>query len=455
MIRLFNVYYPVRTLVLMITEAVLVCSSFIVAVIVEFGHDSDLVLNYEHGVYKILVVAAVAMLCFYFFDLYAPYSASGATELYVRLLIVLGALSIILAALGVMFSNLMIGNHVFLLALTILTLTLSGWRWAYAKVTGMPAFQEKVYVLGSGKRAENLVKILRKRPDLGMEVVGWAADVGAGSASRDAFAESLQHLSGRTQVHRIIVATTDRRGTLPISELLSARLGDVRIEEASSLLEKISGQLEINDLQSSSLVFSTDLQTGHSLRRDLLSLALSVTGILVCLPLVPLIALAIRLSSPGPILFSQKRVGRGGKEFLLYKFRSMDLNAEAGGPTWAEENDPRVKLVGRFLRTVHLDEIPQLWNVLKGDMAFVGPRPERPEFVQWLTASIPYYQLRHSIRPGLTGWAQVNYPYSASVAETEQKLAYDLYYIKHLSVSLDLLIVFRTMKIVLWGWGAR
>jgi exopolysaccharide biosynthesis polyprenyl glycosylphosphotransferase len=183
---------------------------------------------------------------------------------------------------------------------------------------------------------------------------------------------------------------------------------------------------------------------------------MSLTILLACLPLIPFIVLAIKMTSSGPVLFTQERVGRNGKPFRLLKFRSMQDGAEAAtGATWAGKNDARITKVGRFLRKTRLDEIPQIWNVLKGDMGFVGPRPERPEFVQWLSQSIPYYNLRHIIRPGLTGWAQVSYEYGASLEQTKQKLAYDLYYIKHMTVSLDLLIMFKTIKTVLLARGSR
>ena len=189
--------------------------------------------------------------------------------------------------------------------------------------------------------------------------------------------------------------------------------------------------------------------------RRLVSITVSLVALTICLPFVPFIALAVRLSSPGPIFFSQMRVGRRGRPFRVFKFRTMRQDAEAKGAVWAAKNDPRVTTLGRFMRKTRLDETPQLWNVLRGDMAFVGPRPERPEFVQWLSNEIPYYDLRHIIRPGITGWAQVRYQYGASLEETSQKLEYDLYYVKHLSLGLDLLIIFETIKTIILRRGAQ
>ena len=213
----------------------------------------------------------------------------------------------------------------------------------------------------------------------------------------------------------------------------------------------------LEGLTPSTLIFTEGFNVKAPLQfvRRLVSIAVSLIGLMICLPVIPFIALAVRLSSPGPILFRQTRVGRRGRPFTIFKFRTMAQNAEAKGAVWAAKNDPRVTSLGRFMRKTRLDEIPQLWNVLHGDMAFVGPRPERPEFVQWLTNEIPYYELRHIIRPGITGWAQVRYQYGASLEETKQKLEYDLYYVKHLSLGLDLFIMFETIKTVVLRRGAQ
>jgi len=259
-------------------------------------------------------------------------------------------------------------------------------------------------------------------------------------------------------VDRIIVAIDDRRNTVPLDELLNLRLEAVKIEEASYLFEKISGRIDIESLHPSALIYSDGfrLDAGQRLVRRIVSFMVAVCALVVCLPLIPFIAIAVRLSSPGPVLFRQKRVGRRGETFTLYKFRTMLQDAESlTGAVWAGKRDARVTRVGRFLRLTRMDEIPQLWNVVIGDMGFVGPRPERPEFVQLLKEKIPYYNLRHVIRPGLTGWAQVGYRYGASIEEAQQKLQYDLYYIKHMSVSLDLLIIFKTLKTVVLGRGAQ
>jgi len=230
------------------------------------------------------------------------------------------------------------------------------------------------------------------------------------------------------------------------------------VEEATTLLEKVSGKIELDGLHPSLMIFGEgfDIKRSVTIARRLISIVIAMAALLLLLPFIPLLALAVKLSSPGPVLFCQKRVGRRGEIFTLYKFRTMQQDAEAAtGAVWAQKDDPRVTSIGRFLRKTRLDEIPQLWNVLKGDMGFVGPRPERPEFVQFLTEQIPYYNLRHIIRPGVTGWAQVRYQYGATLEETKEKLEYDLYYIKHMSVALDFLIVFETLKTILLRRGAQ
>ncbi|MGH9557028.1 MAG: TIGR03013 family XrtA/PEP-CTERM system glycosyltransferase [Terriglobales bacterium] len=458
MVRLFQVYYPVRTLVLLLGEAMMVCASFLLATLLRFGQDSFLVLNYEGGFLKIAGITGVALLCSHYFDLYDSQRLRSAAETYLRILIVLGLLSFLLAAVGYLYPEFMLGNNVFLTGLIILTMGLFLWRFVYGWLVYQPFFRERVYVMGGGGRAERLVEALRSRKELGMDVVGWAGALGNGSLTREALAKSLQGLRQQQPVDRVILAITDRRGSMPVSELLDLRLGGVKVEDATSLLEKISGKIEVDELHPSWLLFSDGfrLNTPLMLMRRAVSFTASLAGLLFLSPALPLIALAIKLSSKGPAFYGQRRVGQNGSVFTCYKFRTMREDAEAStGPTWATGDDPRITGVGRFLRRTRLDEVPQLWNVLRGDMGFVGPRPERPEFVEWLTREIPYYHLRHILRPGLTGWAQINYPYSASAEESKEKLRYDLYYIKNMSLALDLLIAFQTVKILLLRRGGR
>jgi sugar transferase (PEP-CTERM system associated) len=439
-------------------EVIIVSASFLLATLFRLGSDSYLVLSYENGYSKILAVTGLAMLCLYYFDLYDLQRLRSWGEIYFRLLVVLGSLSLLLAAISYLFPHFIIANGVFLEGLIILTLGLLGWRAMYAWLIRQPYLRERVYVLGTGERATHLVEVLRERKDLGMDVVGWAGAIGDGSLTREMLATSLLALQEKKMVNRVIVALGDRRGMLPVRELLQLRLDDIRVEDATALLEQVSGKIDVDELHPSWLIFSEGfhLKAAFLLVRRLISILVALACLLLCLPLIPLIVLAIKLTSPGPVLYRQRRVGRNGVAFTCYKFRTMRADAEADtGPTWASDDDPRITRLGRFLRRARLDEIPQLWNVLRGDMGFVGPRPERPEFVEWLNDEIPYYHLRHIIRPGITGWAQISYRYGNSVEDAKEKLQFDLYYIKNLSLGLDLLIIFQTIKIVLFGRGAK
>jgi len=453
-IRLFNVYYPVRTLILLGGEALIVWTSFLLGAVLQFRADSYLVLNYEYGYVKILVVTALVLICFHWFDLYDPERFNAKGDLYFRLLLVPGLMALMLALVGMVFPKFLLGNGSSLMGLIILTLALFGWRTAYGWLVQQPYLRERVYVLGTGERAQRLVQGLRQRSELGIEVVGWTGNLD-GALTRESVASHLMNIV-QAGVHRVIVAMPDRRGTIPVQELLQLRLKGVKIEEATTWLEKMSGRIEVELLHPSSLIFADGFRFSASfmLMRRMLSFLVSSIALLIVLPVIPFVILAIKLDSSGPVLYRQKRVGRGNVIFYCYKFRTMRQDAEADtGPTWAGDDDPRITRTGKFLRISRLDEIPQLWCVLKGDMAFVGPRPERPEFVNWLSKEIPYYPVRHVVRPGITGWAQVMHPYGDSIEAAYEKLQYDLYYAKHKSLGCDTGILLKTLKIVLLGRG--
>jgi sugar transferase (PEP-CTERM system associated) len=341
--------------------------------------------------------------------------------------------------------------------LVILTVALIGWRLAFTWLVRLPILVERVYVLGTGERAQRLVQGLRQNPEIGVEIASWTGKM-EGAITRESVAAHLLEVVHKQKVHRVIVAMPDRRGTIPMQELLDLRMHGIKIEEATSWLEKISGKIEVENLYPSWLVFGEGFRRSNVfiLIRRALSVIISLVGLILALPLIPLIMLAIRFDSLGPVFYTQTRVGKNGRAFKVVKFRTMRQDAEAAsGPKWAGDHDPRVTRVGQYLRSSRLDEVPQLWCVLKGDMAFVGPRPERPEFIELLSKEIPYYGVRHMVRPGLTGWAQVKYKYGSTVEDAREKLQYDLFYIKNASIGLDLLIMFQTVKTVLLRRGAQ
>jgi len=457
LIRLFNVYYPVRTLVLLIGEALIIWTSFLLGAVYELREDSYLVLNYEGGYLKILAVTVLVLLCSHWLDLYDTARLNTKGELYFRLLMVPGVLAFLLAGVAYVRPSYLLGSGSSAVGLIILTVALFGWRLGFTWLVQLPILVERVYVLGTGERAQRVVQGLRQNPEIGVEIASWTGKM-EGAVTRDSVAAHLLEVVHKQKVHRVIVAMPDRRGTIPMRELLDLRMQGVKIEEAATWLEKISGKIEVENLYPSWLVYGQGFRrsTPFIVIRRVVSVIISLLGLTLALPLLPLIVLAIRFDSKGPVFYTQARVGKGGRVFNVVKFRTMRQDAEAAnGPQWAGNNDPRVTRVGKFLRVSRLDEIPQLWCVLKGDMAFVGPRPERPEFIEWLSKEIPYYGVRHMVRPGLTGWAQVKYKYGSTVADAREKLQYDLFYIKNASIGLDLLIMFLTVKTVLLRRGAQ
>ena len=461
MIRLFNVYYPTRTIILLLTEGLIVSGSFLLATTFVLGPDTYIALNYEYGALKILTLTVLTLLFSYYFDLYEPSRISERWEIYFRLLLVLGFLSFLLSAVTWVFPGADIAHSVILLGLAFLTCALVVWRMVYEWIIARPVFREKVFVLGSGERAQHIVELISGRRDIGMEVVGWeGTGASAGLGSREDFATAMGQLrdkDGKLTFSRVVVAMQDRRGALPVRELLQLRFDGVVIEDACDLLERLSGKMLLDGLRPSNFIYSQGfrIKPSQQISRRIVSTIAAGLGLLLFAPFLPLVILAVRVSSKGPIFFKQTRVGMGGRPFQVVKFRTMRTDAEAAGAKWASKDDPRVTPVGGFLRKTRIDEVPQLWNVLRGDMGFVGPRPERPEFVPWLTEQIPFFDLRHMIRPGLTGWAQVRYGYGATLAEAKEKLEYDLYYIKHMSLGLDLLIMFETVKTILRRRGAQ
>ena len=458
MIRLFNVYYPVRTLVLLVVEALIVGLSFVLGTLWNLGWlQFNNALFIEGGYLRIFMLTGIVLLLSHGFDLYDSSQLTEKLDQAFRLLFVLGLVALVLEGVNHFVPGFLPGRWSALLGVGILTFALFGWRSAYSWLVRQPFFRERVYVLGTGDRAQRLLNGLRQRSELGIEVVGWTGNI-EGELNRETVANHLVGLARSSGVHRVIVAMPDRRGTLPVEELLELRLSGVKVEEATSWLEKISGRIEVEQLYPSWMIFAEGFRFSGFFRlvRRVLNFAVALIGLIFALPLLPFIVLAVKLDSPGPLLYRQKRVGRAGEPFYCYKFRTMRQDAEADtGATWATDDDPRITRGGKFLRSSRLDEIPQLWCVLKGDMHFVGPRPERPEFVEWLSKEIPYYGVRHVVRPGITGWAQVQYKYGNTLEDAREKLQYDLFYIKNASLGLDLLIWFQTVKIVLLGRGAK
>jgi sugar transferase (PEP-CTERM system associated) len=458
MIRFLNVYYPTRTVVLLFCEACIVSGCFLAATWIMLQDQAIFELQLQDGFLKIGAITAVSLILSYYFDLYEPSIVSGRMQIYFRILLVLGFDCFILSAFLVFAPEVAIGPYVYVVGFALLAPALILMRRGYEWVIGHKVFRERIYVLGSGDYARSIVDTIRSRSDLGMEVVDWEDLQLEPSERRKVWIEALEKIGkAEMPVHRIIVAMESRRGELPVQELLTLRFQGITVEEDGTLRERLYGKIQLDGLRPSSFLYSEGfrIRASQQFTRQVVSICTAAIGLLIFLPFFPFVVLAVKLSSKGPLFFRQTRVGMGGRNFDVIKFRTMFTDAEAGGAKWATKNDPRVTKVGMFLRKTRIDEVPQLWNVLRGDMGFVGPRPERPEFVKWLSEELPFYYLRTLIRPGLTGWAQVRYGYGATLAETKEKLEYDLYYIKHMSLGLDLLIMFETIKTIVRRRGAQ
>jgi sugar transferase (PEP-CTERM system associated) len=384
--------------------------------------------------------------------------------LYIRLLQATGLASIALSFIFYALPDFTLGRGVFLLSLILMLTLMACWRVLAMWLLGHPRLAERVLILGTDQTAINLAREILDRRSDGYEVVGFVGNdprlVGQSLINPCVVGvtSDIEQIVRQHRPDRIVVAIADRRGQLPIDPLLRMKLrGEVVIEESASFYERMAGRISTEMLRPSWLIFS-----GNSRRmliykraRILLDAVFALIGLVLSLPVMALTAIAIKLDSRGPVFYIQERVGLYNKVFKIIKFRSMHTDAEAGGPVWAGEADPRVTRVGRVIRKLRIDELPQFVNVIRGDMTFIGPRPERPEFVEGLEREIPFYSQRHLVKPGLTGWAQVRYPYGASVEDAMQKLQFDLYYIKNQSPVLDAIIIFETVRIVLFGRGAR
>jgi sugar transferase (PEP-CTERM system associated) len=437
--------------------------AIVVAVYLRLGvQDAQDELILRYGLFKAGLATAFCLTAFYFYDLYDFLVMHDRRELVLRLVQALGLAWVALAITFYAFPYLMLGRGISLLALPLALSLMVGWRVSIHWFLGHPQFGERILVVGSGANAIEVAREVMERKDAGYRVVGFVDNdpelVGKSLINPRVLglAADLDNIVRRENVDRIVVAMGERRGQFPTSELLQLSLGgDVSIEEGASFYERLTGRVSLDMLRPSWLIFSGRGRQARiaGLFRNVMHRLVALIGGLLSLPVALLTAILIKLDSPGPVFYRQERVGKNGKPFTLMKFRSMFVDAEKSGPVWASTSDDRATRVGRIIRKIRVDEIPQFWSILRGEMSFVGPRPERPHFVSQLAEEIPYYEQRHLIAPGLTGWAQIKYPYGASIEDARQKLQYDLYYIKNQSLVLDAIILFETIKIIIFGRG--
>ncbi len=450
---------------LILAEAFLVYGAIVFAVYLRVGvADAPLELIEKQGYMKAGVAAFFCLAAFYLFDLYDFLVMHDRRELVLRLVQALGLAWIVLAISFYTFPGLNLGRGISLIALPLALTLMVTWRVSIHWVLGHPGFGERILIVGSGNLAVELAREVLNRPDAGYRIVGFVgtdAELLGKSLINPrviGMTEQLDEIVKRDGIDRIVVAMGERRGQFPTNKLLQLSLaGQVNIEEGASFYERLTGRVSLNMIRPSWLIF-----TGRGRQAKLAEVSrafvhwmVAFLGAILSLPIVLVTAIFIKLESRGPVFYKQERVGKNGRIFTLMKFRSMRVDAEQDGPVWASKGDARTTRVGRVIRKVRIDEIPQFWNILKGEMSFVGPRPERPHFVAQLAEEIPFYQQRHLIAPGLTGWAQIKYPYGSSIEDARQKLQYDLFYIKNHSLFLDALVLFETVKIILFGRGAQ
>ena len=455
-----------RTLTLVLVEHELIVLAVVLAAAVRF--DATLVTSELVSgslLWRASLIALVLQNALHYCDLYDLRTLTDRRNLVVGLIQALGASSLMLAVLYYWLPSLIIGRGVFVIASVFVIILVAGWRLAFEWFALRAGPAERLLIVGTGRAAVALAKeLFDHRQELGVELVGFVdADpklVGMSLINPGVVGtiDDIPAIVRERNVDRVVVSLADARGKLPMDGLLNMKLNDgVQFDHLASVYEEYTGKIAVENLRPSWLIFSQGFSKSRVLgvfKRGMDVLA-ALIGLMILAPVIALVAIAVRLTSSGPALYRQRRVGYNGRVFVIHKFRSMRVDAEAvTGAVWSVENDPRVTPIGRFLRRTRLDEVPQLWNVLVGDMSIVGPRPERPEFVADLTAQIPFYGQRHVVRPGLTGWAQVRHSYGSSVEDALQKLQYDLFYIKHLSIALDMFICLETLKTVLVRRGS-
>jgi sugar transferase (PEP-CTERM system associated) len=467
MIRIFNQYVSPKSVLLMFTEGALITLALACGLRLRFWNspdEMDALVRFPDIAIQGLVIILIIQLCFYYSDLYNLNLRRGPSEELICLGQSLGSACLVLGALYYVFPGLLIGRGIFLISVFLVAAFVTINRVVLDRAWQIAAPKQNIVILGTHEIALHVARELTAREDLNVSLVGFIeAKSGDSGAAKSLFghkvigaAQDLEKLVLEHRVVRIVVAMEDRRGKMPVRELVRLRVQGVRVEDAHSAMSSLTGRIWLESIHPSWFVFSDGF---HRSRLNLavkraLDLSFGIFGLVISLPVMALVAIAVKLDSNGPAIFRQQRVGLGGKTFELLKFRSMQLGAEqTNGAQWAAEDDPRITRIGKFVRKFRLDELPQFINVIRGEMSFVGPRPERPVFVEQLRQEISYYDERHSVRPGVTGWAQVQFKYGATIEDAYRKLEFDLFYLKNMSIFFDCVVILKTIRTVLTGGG--
>lgn len=464
MIRFFRHYVSLNLLLLVMMESLILGGAIYAGVSARFLDGGVIPDELTPLFPKALAFTVVMLGLMTASGLYDMQWQGGTRALLQRLGMSFGLGLVTMSLLFYFFPVLLVGRGAFLLSFGLALFGILLSRTLFIRWSRVGAFKSRALVIGTGSRAAHIESLLSDRGRASnTQVIGYLPMGG-----RHHFVdhvrildtqETLPELVARLQINEIILAVRDRRdGGMPVQDLLKCKLRGIRILELSSFFERENGHLQIDSMNASWMILAEGFYQGivRDTVKRLFDLLVSAAMLGISLPIMALTALLIKLESPGPVLYRQERVGQAGRNFTIFKFRSMGVDAEKDGkPRWARQNDSRITLTGRFIRRTRIDELPQIFNVFFGDMSFVGPRPERPYFVQDLTQKIPYYGVRHTVKPGITGWAQVRYPYGSTDEDAMHKLQYDLYYVKNHSLFLDLMILFQTAQVVLWGKGVR
>jgi sugar transferase (PEP-CTERM system associated) len=456
---------PARTKILVVGDACLIVVAVCLAMLLRL-HDWHSIVKYlrlPDIPFRMGMVLLACGISLYYNDLYASNVVNRRSELFVHLFQAVGTAWVTLAILYYFSPDHSLGRGISVLSAPMVLLLLLSWRLTWLETDFLMQRQQRVLVVGTGPLGISLVREILQRPELHFKVVGFLDENGQNIGKSlvnpgiIGAASDLEEIVAREKIDRIVLSLKERRGQTPVRELLHLKFSGIAVEDAHTMSEQIDGRIRLEYLSPSWMILSEGFRKSAVLlaAKRVLDILASMVLLVGALPIMGIVALAIWLESRGPILFRQERIGLGGRPFEILKFRSMKQNAEDDGPRWAADGDLRVTRVGRIIRKFRLDELPQTVNVLRGDMSFVGPRPERAVFCRMLEAETPFYALRYSVRPGITGWAQVKYQYGGNIEEAKTKLEYDLFYIKHLSLTLDLAILFETAKVVMWRRGAK
>lgn len=461
-------------------ESLLMIVGAVLAVYFRLGTTAE-IFTFRYSWYRLLLVPVVLQVTFYYSDLHNFRISRPFIWTVARVTQAMAVGTLVLAVVYYFLPRLLLGRGILFLSFLITSLLVLIWRGLYRWALQQRFLAARLLILGSGSLADSIIEELISRSDNVYNIVGIMDLSGQGFSRREDDAPTpevnlseqwasllraeLRHdanelvgLVRYLEVDMVVAAMDEKRGRMPMKELLEIRMLGVPIITGEDFYEQIAGRILADRIRPGWLIFSPGFTTSRlrSLTKRAMDVTISIIGLLLSLPLTALTALAIKLDSRGPLIYRQERTGQHGKVFQVLKFRSMVSDAEKlSGPVWAEEDDPRITRVGRIMRKLRLDEIPQMYNVLKGEMSFVGPRPERPTFVKQLSQELPYYQERLKAKPGITGWAQICYPYGSTVNAALEKLNYDLYYIKHSSISMDMTILLQTIKIIIFGGGGR